>query len=307
MKNACLLIFSLFLPGQILLSRAQTADSVKLDLFRVGFSKSVFSDLNPTDAKAAIRVWADSVARSKNLNLISDTMVYEETLELEQAVKHASIEVAVLGIDEYLNLRLPEAPKILFVGLRRGEPTEKALLLTQRSIPNLSMLQNKRLNMLIDASSGMSTIWLNTLLLENGFPEAKQFFSDIREVNKTSQAILPVFFGQREACLVTEHGFQAMVELNPQIGRKLMALNAAPEIVPTIMFFSPGFNRSFKEDLIKGLLELHLDAKGQQVLMLFKTDRLIRSQDRFILDAQNLLEKYRRLKRGSMERALNRN
>jgi len=286
-----------FFAGVQWQSRAEPANPPERSPLRVGFTRSMFSDMNVNDARAAIKVWADSLAKTKNLDVVTDAMVYEDFSALQHAIDKSEIDLASLRIDEYLDLNLKQIPETIFSGSTEGSPTDRPLLVTQRSISSLSSLQNKRLNILIDAYVGMSKAWLNSLLLESGLPEIHQFSADIKEVNKTSQAVLPVFFGQRDACVVAKQGFEVMIELNPQIKEKLSVLMTGPEIVSGIMFLCPGYNPPFKEDLVKALEDLHLDPKGQQVLMLFKINRLVHCQDGHIIQAREIMEKYRALKR----------
>ena len=283
---------------------AEPAKDPNRSPLRVGFTQSMFTDLNANEAKAAIKVWAESIADSKNLNIAAEALVYEDLPALQHAIDQSEVELAALRIDEYLDLNLPQTPDVIFSGSSEGMPTDKPLLVTQRSISSLSLLQNKSVNILMDAYVGMSLAWLNVALLESGFPEIHQFSSDVKEIHKTSQVVLPVFFGQRDACLITKRSFETMVELNPQIGKKLSVLLEGPDIVSGIMFLRPDYQPSFKKDLVEALEELHLNPKGQQVLMLFKINRIIHCQDRYIRQAKELIGKYRMLK-GAIKQALN--
>ena len=51
--------------------------------------------------------------------------------------------------------------------------------------------------------SGLAPTWLDTELLRNKLPLSARFFREITRTSKMSRAILPVFFNQADACLVT--------------------------------------------------------------------------------------------------------
>ena len=52
-----------------------------------------------------------------------------------------------------------------------------------------------------------------------------------------------LFFRTVDACLVTESGFQTIVEMNPQVGRRLRVLASSPRIVPFVTCFHSDFRR----------------------------------------------------------------
>ncbi len=306
-KTLCLVIAWQINPLFLLLSKAQMEDQEKPSVIRVAFTKGMFFDKHPNDAKAAIKVWTESVADAKNINAIADPRIFDDFDHLQEAFGKAEVDLVALRIDEYFNLSLTKPLEFIYLGNRNGQPEDSALLLCQQSISNIAQLQNGRLNVYAHASSGMSLRWLNTILLENSLSESDRFFSDIKEVTKTSQAILPVFFGSKEACLVTEDAFNAMVELNPQIGKKLKILLRSPEFVSAVMFLHPSYNPPYKEDILEALDTLHLNAKGQQVLMLFKTDKLVRCQDRDLQQTKDIFNRYFDAKRKMSARGFNGN
>jgi hypothetical protein len=86
--------------------------------------------------------------------------------------------------------------------------------------------------------------------------------------------VLPVFFRQSDACVVTRSGFETMVELNPQLGRQLKILARSPEVVPAVFCFRADYAAGFKEDLFAGVRDLHKSAAGQQVLTVFQSDKI---------------------------------
>ena len=58
---------------------------------------------------------------------------------------------------------------------------------------------------------------------------------------KPSQAILPVFFKQAEAALVTRATFDTAVELNPQLGAALRTLSRSPQLIPAVAAVRPAW------------------------------------------------------------------
>jgi ABC-type phosphate/phosphonate transport system substrate-binding protein len=257
--------------------------------FRVGFSSRMFSGINAREARAAIKVWADSLTQSRGIDVIAETEIHENLNMLKQALADQAVDMVALRIDEYLAMNTELSEGDIYFGTRNGIVTEKYVLLSHQSSDGLSHLGQK-LVVLMGPRTGMSLLWLDTALIEEGLKPSSQYFSEIREVTKVSQAILPVFFGQASACLVNQSGYEAMVELNPQVGKELKTVLISPHLLPSLVFFRPGFNPEIKKGIRQAILELHHDAYGKQILMLFKLDRIVPFERIYMRDARALFE-----------------
>ena len=137
----------------------------------------------------------------------------------------------------------------------------------------LAILKNKKIATLKANSIGM--LFLNTELLKAKQAEADRFFSMIQEKSKESQAILAVFFGQADACIVSENGFHTMIELNPQIAQKLHAIMSSPELVEVVGFFRNDYPPADKAQAIRGMQgAIKQHERGKQIMLLFNVDRM---------------------------------
>jgi len=102
-----------------------------------------------------------------------------------------------------------------------------------------------------------------------------EFFSVVKHVEKLSGAVLPVFFGQANACLVTQSGFSTMSELNPQIGQKLQTVARSRPLIPALLCFRKDFNSPQKEHILEAFSELNTSSSGQQILTIFQAEALV--------------------------------
>lgn len=262
----------------------------------VAFSAGMFPETNKNDAKAAIKVWADTLAQTKGLHFTAATEVYETLPALRKALDAGRADIVSVRIDEYLDT-LHRWLEPAFIGLRGKNATEEYLLITRKVVDtnNLGRLKGATLTMLDSGRTGLAGIWLDTVLLEHGLPASTGFFSEIKRVGKVSKAVLPVFFGQMMACLVTRSGFQTMVELNPQVGTQLAVVRSSPPVLPSLMCLSRSFSHGNRDEIEEALAELHLDNRGRQVLMLFGVDRLIACRAEDLDAARNIFRRYQQL------------
>jgi phosphonate transport system substrate-binding protein len=111
-------------------------------------------------------------------------------------------------------------------------------------------------------------------LLKAGLGQTAQFCSRTIQGVKLSQTVLPVFFRQFDACVVTRRGFQVMSELNPQVGQQLKILASSPSMVPVAFLFRADYSDPAKDRIIKEIQGVHSTIAGQQVLTLFQCESL---------------------------------
>lgn len=108
------------------------------------------------------------------------------------------------------------------------------LLLLVLKGQSLSTIRQKGERFLIleaGANGVLSKIWLDTLLHNSGYAQIDQFFTKIKQVGKSSRAVLPVFFKQADACVVTRQALKMIQELNPQIGKQVTLIDQSEGLV----------------------------------------------------------------------------
>jgi hypothetical protein len=181
----------------------------------------------------------------------------------------------------------------------RSDVLEEEMILLIRAdgaADELGRFESGRLKILSGIYGDVGRIWLSTALMQEGFPECQVFFDSIEAVDKPSNAILPVFFGQAEACLVTRSSFTNAAELNPQIGRQLKILASSPGFVLHIMCFRREYETEHKNVIMETANLLEEDPTGNQILLLFNTKKLVEFDPRRIEPVEKLLDEYNSLK-----------
>jgi ABC-type phosphate/phosphonate transport system substrate-binding protein len=267
----------------------------------VGFTSAMISEMNRNDAAVSIKAIAEMIIRKRSIQATPQAAIYDDLASLRKALKTGEVEVVSLRVDEFLEMEADKTLEPAFVGVRDGSWAEEYLLLAHAQDPiiNLSGLRAKSLIMYAGRRTGLARIWLDSLLRASNLPEASQFFGEIKESTKLSKAVLPVFFKQGDACLVTRSGFKTMVTLNPQVGKQLVIIKESPLVLPSLTCIRRNMEAALKDKVIAALGELHNDSAGQQALTLFSLDRLIPCTKEHIQTAIDIMEQYRSFKRGS--------
>ncbi|MEN8254143.1 MAG: PhnD/SsuA/transferrin family substrate-binding protein [Verrucomicrobiota bacterium] len=257
----------------LLISLATGLSCLGADL-HIGFSAEFFEGINQTDAMAAMKVWSESVATSRGITINSHAKVYKDCEELGAALRADKVDLLVVLSHQMIALRDQGLLDPEFVSLRNGNPSENYLLLVHRDggISNIADLGQKAVVVQSNARASLGERWFKHLMAEQGIEESR--FPVVTEASKVSKVVLPVFFKKADACLVTRNGYGILCEFNPQLAKQLVVLTESPGFVPTSICFRSNYKSEIHGDLIAGLSELHLEPRGQQVLMLFKVDAL---------------------------------
>ncbi len=267
--------------------------------FRVGFSSAMFTDVNENDAKAAVKVWGQTIAKERGIPTDPETRIFHDTSALAQALRDKSVDAVGITIIEYAAVSPEVRFAPIFVAYTGGRNREEFVLLVHREsgIERLTDLRTRNLTFHENSRVRLAQPWLDTLLIEAGGKSSAEWLGRITRASKLSKVVLPVFFRQGDACVVTRTSFETMCELNPQIGHQLKILARSPAVVPSVFCFRADYAPAFKEDLFAGVRELHKSVAGQQVLTVFQSDKLEDQPASCLDSALELLARHTQLSR----------
>jgi ABC-type phosphate/phosphonate transport system substrate-binding protein len=262
--------------------------------FRVAFSAGMLSEINEADARAAIDTWGSSFAADRGLSLRPTSVVFSSEAPLFAAIRSRDVDLVALRSDEYLRIAETTRFAALFIGAHQGRTTVEYVLVARRAFADQGVagLKGGRLFALDDQRSGLAGPWLDTILLEGGLAAAAGHFGTITVVHKLSKAVLPVFFGQADACLVTREGFQTMVELNPQVGRDLTILATSPPTISCVLGLRSGYDPKAALEVTDILLRIDRNPRGQQILSIFGYSHLALASEADVATARALVARY---------------
>jgi len=263
----------------------------------VGYSAMTFVNIDMNDAQAAAKLWTETIA--KKAHLTAQSSVYADLPMMEQELKSRKIDIAILVSNEYLDLSQRVALEPLAEAADDRGTSEEVLLIVRKDSPfrKISDLKQRQLIMVKGQHSVIQLAWLETKLMRGGVSKVHNYFSSIKETNKTSQACLPVFFKKADACIVRRSGFDTMVELNPQLGREFLVLATSEKILGGIIAARRELSEDKKRAVRDLLMSLHADPDGRQLLTLFGMNRLVPFEPAYLDHLANLIQEYRQLKR----------
>lgn len=245
-------------------------------VYQIGLARSIFRHRNENDMLAAMKVWAQTIANKSRIRVNPDLHVYRSTQQAVDAVREKSVDAVAMSLVEYAAFPEGLLSGPYFRDASRGSTHVEFVLLTRSDggLRKLEDLRNTKLTVHDGMYYPLGKYWLDALLAASGIGSAMDAVSRVETNTKLSAVVLSVFFGKSDACLVARQGFESMAALNPQVSTQLSVMATSPPIVPQLFCFRSDFGDADKEQFFKEIARLHESATGQQVLQVFKSDRV---------------------------------
>jgi ABC-type phosphate/phosphonate transport system substrate-binding protein len=260
-------------------------------MVRFGLPASMFYEVSLKDAEVALELWARQIVAGAARPFQASGRVIENTELLAAATARGELDVIGFSTLEYLRWRerLPIDP--VFIGGRDHEPTDEHWLVVRRDsgVTKLSALAGKRVILPAGNVGQLSRIWLDAELAKEHQGDAARFFGEIRTASKLPQTLLPVFFRQADAAVITRAGYGALQEMNPQLGRDLVTIAVSPKLLASVVCFHRHMDEGLRAMVTDGSLGLADSAAGRQILLLFKVKRVVRFEPVYLEGVAGLL------------------
>lgn len=273
-----LMVLCLIVAGQPVNGQAVAHDGdARPTTFEVGYSANLFFDVDPNDARAVTKVWIEYFVDQVGVDAASETFVFEDVADIVSRLNERRLDLAVLLPEEYLQVTERCELEPILVTTRDGRIDYEYGLLVRgdRGLTRLADLEGGSITIERGDKGSVPRAWLEHLLRQQGAPAAGAFLGQITQVGRAAKAILPVFFGRADACLVNLESFGLMTELNPQLDRELVVLAKSPGFCRTLICMRADMTERYGGLLRGSLLSLHTDTQGQQLLSLFHVDELV--------------------------------
>jgi len=278
-------------------------NELKPESLRIGFTQNAFQSMNRNDVEASFKAFVETVGRKNGYLIAAQVQIFDDLAEYAAAIRSGAIQLAIVDAWNYQTMDFQNRAQPLFVSKGEAGLGRRYLMVARQDsgLNTLADLRGKQITLFSVANSNLGRYWLETLLLTNRLGTLAEFFGDVEVAGKPSLALLPVFFGKKSAGLVDEAGLKVMRELNPQVGKELKVLATSEPLVNSIIYLSTtGWSsETYRNDIIRGLAQLHEEPVGQQILTLFKVARLVPYEEQQLETIRRLRTTFDRLQKES--------
>lgn len=257
------------------------AEPAAVPPLRFGVSARTMTDMNRNDVVAAMKIWIETIAADLGLSFDPEPRVFDSLAAFSAALSRGELDIVSAPVDEFVVLERVVPLAGAYTTSQGGGITEEYVVLVHRdsAFRTLADLKGARLMVLSHPSAGLAPAWLDVELRLLRLPPAARFFGSTTLLPKVNRAILPVFFKQADACLVTRRGFEMAGELNPQVRNQLRALVSSPPLVPGLGAHRADLAPAVAERFRHGTMHLADTPAGRHVLNLFQCDAILAVSD----------------------------
>ena len=236
---------------------------------RFGISQKLLVGVNLSDARAAFVLWSHEILASIGFHLVNQEFILPSE-RLQSGLRAGTLDFVVLTIPEFRKVRAYVDTSQIISDQSGGE---ELLLLVKDAGPmkTLTDLRDRTLLIHDHAWTNMASEWLTVSLARESLPDPESLFRQITRSPKLSQVVLPVFFGQADACITSRRSFATMTELNPQLSKQLRPLAVSPRLVAALVACRKDYPAALRQKLVGRILDLRSDASTRQMLTLFQS------------------------------------
>lgn len=299
LTTTCLIIAAVAVASPMLEETQESHSGLEPVGLRVGFTRSSFTGVNEADARAACKVFSAKVGETRGYKINSSIVVFDDLAQLATEVEKDALDLVILATWDYLTLSPTPKMPIELVTVEQGVMVEEYLVLVRSDagLTDLADLEDRSVIVLDSSNASTGKHWFRTELMGMGYSHPSSFLGRFEIKEKPSHVVLPVFFGNADACIVDRSGFETMTELNPQVGRELRVIARSAAYLDTVACVRrDGWETPrHRTDLIAALHELYQDPAGRQLGSLFKFDDLIPFEDHYLDSVRALHRRHDRL------------
>lgn len=304
-KCKAITIFFLLWMGLHLLSGANPCQSSETEArrpksFVVGYVIDSFSGVSLEDTKLAVKLIFETRFKNKYPHYSGSVILFPDMHSAVEAIKRKEIHsLGAMTLDYLITKEENNLRPVRNAKLGDSAMTQFVILVRKSHTGSLEALRNKEILIESGGHGSVAAIWLDTLLLERSLPESKLFFQSTDRVDKGSLAVLKLFFGTADACIIQMNTFNVMKELNPQIGADLRVLLTSPEFLMGIFGVVKGIDKNTEAFILKFVDELSMDEQGVQLLTMFRVKQISEFKPESMNSIETLYQKYMTLKAAS--------
>lgn len=284
-----LLLCFFFFAGGVCADPEIEPELQKEDL-AVGYIRGQFYRINRLDAEAAFKTLSRTLGINHGYEVDVTVKSFEDGEEVEAYLQHSVLHLIIYNSLDYLKTADESTLEPLFVSTEGGQVMRRYVLLTRGpELNSLAALKNKSLNIYYGPRNSLAVRWIEALLKNRYAANMDSFFGSVKDHSDPLAAILPVFFGKTDSVLVDLDKFELMVELNPQLKKLRPIVISEPYVAEVLCFSRSNWSSEvFRRDMLRTMARLHETPAGRQILMLFRADKIVPFESRYLESTKRL-------------------
>jgi ABC-type phosphate/phosphonate transport system substrate-binding protein len=240
---------------------------------RMAISESLVANVNLDDARAAMGHWLKQMEKDLKYEIEYPPHVFDTTEEIISRARSGRVDAVALNILEYRQIAdCLDSSQVIAASPSSG--MDRYVLLAKSDLAQLGRLRGRRLCMLKAPKMCVAPAWISNVLDAAQLGSTEHFFGSVTQETKIPRVLLPVFFGQTDACITMKASFDTMCEMNPQVGKSLQIVAMSAPMVVTFYVYHKNFHSEARQEFTRVLSAFRTNAAAQQLATLFQFDQL---------------------------------
>jgi hypothetical protein len=239
------------------------------------------------DTRIAIRAWLDKFA--EELNVSSTFIYYVDFDKVKSEIKKGHIDYIGMSMDSYFKHK-DFMKKYYEYGWTRSENNHKKLykylVITKKG------MNKSNLNAHLYKFEKVQKIILEKYALKNNIKIKK-----VKFVDKKTKPVLDVFFNKCDIAVIKSDEWDIMVELNPQLAKKLQIVYETDKIfLMSVFFLSKNISKEKRDIYFKAIKNLSLTKNGKEFMKFLNLEKFIKLNPDDLRKAEKFYDDYLKLK-----------
>lgn len=246
----------------------------------VGFYSEGLTSAGYKDAKLGLQLWVTELAGGEDIDV--DVLFYDDFETMIKDFKTKKIESVILS--PYIFVKYKSLLEPIVLGgwtARVSKDRLHSYHLIGRKDANYE--KNRAFSTVLQEKDLLSKMVLDKSLLESGKKS-----EEVKYTRSYSRAIMDVFFGKNDLCVVPEHSWKTISEMNPQVKKKLYIIKTSPQIfMPMLSIFHKDMTPFLREAYAKVIKNFSDTPRGKQLLTLFKVQDVKKFDIKMLMPLEN--------------------
>ncbi|MGR9116565.1 MAG: PhnD/SsuA/transferrin family substrate-binding protein [Gammaproteobacteria bacterium] len=244
----------------------------RAEMVTIAYLQDGLNELQKSEKQVALQLWAEELISEGDFKV--KILPINTMSRLQELIKTKAVSYAIINSVHYLkqHKQLIEYLDHNLWAIQRSDALyEEYVIVTrkQKNFKNFKQLSGAIFSIAKD--NPLINFYTNYLVLKAGYPATTFFFKKIRNTPTASQAVLDVFFGKSDACIVPRHILDMAVELNPAIMVRLEIIHrSGASFIPVLILGAADNPASINSVFTNSIRRIQESPRGEQIINLFK-------------------------------------
>ncbi len=222
---------------------------------------------NPTDIEISLNYWIQEITHSVGMDNVY-SVLYQDISLMNRDFKAGKLDLIIAPPLLIATVFDKELLSDGFVGVHSTDHSNHLVIIARKELDKpFDGYKGKRL--LLPKNDLLAKIFIETEAIKQYQLPLTQVFSEINHSAKNQRMVLDLFFNKADVALVYESSLEVILELNPQLTKKIQVLQKLPLIGRNFGYFHRDF--PFQEKLRYGIQSFNKKPRGKQILQVFHT------------------------------------